>query len=160
MILPGKTQKFQGVVGGTFDTVITLFEGVPFAIWGGFWQSVGTYQANTIVIGSDSNAYISTRNNTNVNPVGDLTGTWTELTPLNLTGYTAAFQINPPTGTPQASDPDPVITSNTGQIAVNITAIEMAAFTAGTYPCYLQITDPSADVYYPVIGDITLVNPI
>jgi hypothetical protein len=160
MILPGYTNRFKGVVGGTFDTLITLYQGVPASVWGGIWQSATTYATNTIVVGANSVGYLSSAQSTGVNPINDLTGTWSELTPLDLTEYTAAFQINPPNGIPQAADNHPTLGGAAGTVAVNITASATSAFTAGDFPCYLQITDGSGDVYYPIIGQITFVEPI
>jgi hypothetical protein len=159
MILPATTTQFKGVIGGTFDTVITLFQGESTYNYRGFWRSTFAYAEFSVVVGSDNNAYVAIVASTGNNPVTDSGVHWTQLDALDLTGWTGVFQIGDPLAIPSAAVPV-AIDDSTGAISVNVPATKMVGFPAGQTPFYLQLTDPSSDVYYPIIGQITLINPI
>lgn len=153
MIQPAKI-AFQGVVGGTFDTQITLFDGNLQYVWFGVWQPFRTYPINAMVAGADSNVYVSLNAIAmNDNPVGDSTN-WSILAKLNLTGWTGTCTI----GGGLLTGPT-TMGGALGTIAINFSGTQTGTLTAGTeYDLNIEVIDPSSNNYFPVIGTITFVG--
>lgn len=159
MILPGLTNALQGMVGGTFDTVVTLYQGVAASIWGGVWIGATPYDPQTVVVGSNARAYLALSASTGVDPVTDAGVHWQPLTPFDLTGYTGVFQINPITATPHL-EVAVTLGGALGTIGINVSALTLAPFAAGSYPCCVKLTDGGGGVYFPITGQLTLVSPL
>lgn len=95
MILPGTTE-FEGVIGTTFDGSITVYPSSDSELkWQSnpVWNSTFDYEIGSGVIGSNGKAYKSLIASVGINPVGDVTGHWEVLTPLNITGYKATIKV-------------------------------------------------------------------
>lgn len=94
MILPG-TEKLEGVIGTTFDFSVTLYPAPDARLsWQKppAWNETREYTFNNAVIGANASAYRCLIANTNIQPVGDTSGHWELITPLNLEGYTGEFE--------------------------------------------------------------------
>lgn len=95
MILPGSIE-FEGVIGTTFDGEITVYPSSDSELkWENnpLWNSSINYIINSGAIGNNGKAYKSLISSININPVGDVTGHWELLKPLNITGYKATIKI-------------------------------------------------------------------
>lgn len=164
MIVPG-SQAFTGYVGSTFDQLITVYpSGDSIYNWQGNWTLGTNYSPANAVIGSDGNAYAALKANISINPVGDLSGSWTTpLPPMNLNGYSGIFNIMPSaadefTTTPVLATPV-VIQGTQGTIFIKFTPTQTGAMVPGTYHQYLQMTDPVGNIYFYVNGTFTWTSP-
>lgn len=174
MIVPGQ-QNFTAYIGSTFDTTITVYPQADASFnWVGPWVTGTNYSIGTVVIGTDNNAYDALRANISVNPVGDLTGTWsTPLTPLNLNGYSGLIWIGPTVA--DELDAQPILTTpvqiqgTQGAINIKFTPAQSATPTIlqpdsgpiepGTYHHWISLTDPTGNTYYYLNGNFTWVSP-
>jgi len=96
MILPG-TQDFEGRIGTTWDQIMTIYPSTyNYVTWvtkkDPAWNSTLDYIAKNGVLGEDGEGYVCLVPNVGVNPVGDVSGKWEKMTPLDLTGYTSEFK--------------------------------------------------------------------
>jgi hypothetical protein len=147
---------FQGVIGGTFDATVTLYESAPGYVQFGPYDPTFPYPKNAVVVASDSSAYVSLAPNTGIDPVSN-GQFWLELTPVDLTGWSASFVCNSasPTFTLTSTTGDGITLGGAeGTITVSATTQQTEDFTAAPYPCYLSVTDTDSNVYYPVQGQI------
>lgn len=95
MILPGSAE-FEGVIGTTFDGEITVYPSADSELkWqtNPVWSSTFSYEAGSGSIGSNGKAYKSLIASIGIDPVGDNTGHWQILSPLNITGYKAYIKV-------------------------------------------------------------------
>jgi hypothetical protein len=160
MIQPANI-AFQGVVGGTFDTQITLFDGNLEYVWYGIWQPFRTYPVNAMVAGADANVYASLNEIAeNDNPVTDGGTNWAPLDKLNLTGWTGSATIAT-TGNPSGPSVTVAATmgGTEGTVAVKFTGTQMSVFAVGSYDFNIEVIDTDTNNYFPVIGTIALISP-
>jgi hypothetical protein len=154
MILPG-TEKLEGIIGTTFDFVVTLYPSIYSSLeWSknkSEWDSTTIYKVNRVVIGSNGSAYKCIIENTNVNPIGEA-GHWEILTPLNLTGYKAFAKL----GEILELKVGEGITlgGEKGTVAVKATKVQTAKFSEGFNNLSLFLEDTENNYYEYIAGPI------
>lgn len=151
MILPA-TIEYQGVVAGTFDGQVTLFNGSLAYVWYGVWQPFRTYPINSMVAGSDANIYVSQAEIlAGDNPVTDSTN-WHPLTKIDLTGWTGTATIN------KTISVACTMGTTSGIVSFNFPGTMLSGLTAGTYDFNIEVITSTSANYFPVIGTLELVS--
>lgn len=160
MILPSQV-SLRAVIGGTFDTIFTIYQATAGLVWRGRWQVAVEYSVGSIVLGSNSLPYSAISASQGVDPTIDGGVHWTPIPPLNLTGYTAKFQVGPVGGVPSISlavGTGVTLGGVLGTVSVKATPVQTAPFTAGNQEFYVEL-DQAGDVYYPVNGEMSFQSP-
>jgi hypothetical protein len=143
---------YRGVVAGSFDGQVTLFNGSLAYVWFGVWQPFRTYPINSMVAGSDANIYVSqVEIAQNDNPVTDSTN-WHPLSKIDLTGWTGTATIN------HAITVACTMGTTSGIVSFKFAGALLAGLTAGTYDFNIEVITPASDNYFPVIGTLDLVS--
>lgn len=169
MITPG-SQNFTGYVGSTFDTIITVYPASAANFnWLGAWTTGTIYNATSVVIGTDSNAYLAWRTTlSGENPVGDAlfpAGSWsTPIVPLNLNNWSGTITVLPVETdeilliSPYLSTPVQV-QGVSGTIGIKFSPQQSTPFLPKDYHYYITMTDPSGNIYYYLNGIFTWMSP-
>jgi hypothetical protein len=152
MIQPANI-AYKGVVGGTFDGQVTLFNGSLQYVWYSVWQPFRTYPINAMVAGSDANIYVSLASIAEGdNPVTDSTN-WAPLAKIDLTGWTGTATIN------KTISVACTMGTTSGIVSFNFAGSLLAGLAVGTYDFSIEVITTSSDNYFPVIGTLELVAP-
>ena len=150
MIVPSNI-AYRGVVGGTFDGQVTLFQGNLQYVWYSVWQPFRTYPVNAMVAGSDANIYVSlVEIAENDNPVTDSTN-WAPLPKINITGWTGTATIN------KTISVACTMGGATGIVSWNFAGSLLTGLIPGTFDFNVEVITSTSANYYPVIGTLDLV---
>ena len=155
MILPGEV-TFQGVIGTTFDAVLTVYSIETPLSWQEplLWGPSTRYVQHAAVVASNGSAYESLVENENVYPVGDLTGHWKLIEPVNITGWAAEFKLKTVT---LKSGSGLTLGGVLGTIAIEMTATETSALSVASEHFSLLLTLPSTKKYEYLKGTLNWV---
>lgn len=157
MILPGKL-NLKGVTGTTFDAIFLVYPSEYGNLkWGCeeediTWKATGEYVVEQVAVGSDGKAYVALIASKGINPVGDVSGHWSKLTPFNLTGCTAEMKIKGETVILKVGS-GITLGGAAGTVSVIATALQTALLTDKT-PYAVLITEAGGNLYEYLKGHI------
>lgn len=159
MILPGK-EILTGVIGTTFDLVITLYPAVDaYLNWQkpATWDESKEYKSNAAVVGKNGKAYKCLIVNTGVQPVGDVSGHWELITPLNITGYSSEVKIG---SLELATGGKGVfLGGEEGTVSVKATPAQTEKFVKGNAKLSIYLTDTEKNKYEYITGAVKWQEP-
>lgn len=161
MILPG-TIQFEGVIGTTFDGSITVYPSSDSELkWQSnpVWNSIFDYEIGSGVIGSNGKAYKSLIASVGINPVGDVTGHWEVLTPLNITGYKATVKVGNSGELVLENEKGIAISGSEGLVKFKATREQTSKFTSGNVNFALFMEDTENNYYEYISGKCKWKNP-
>ena len=154
MILPG-TEKLEGIIGTTFDFVVTLYPSeyasLKWSAKNSEYNSEKTYEKNVVVIASNASAYRALKENAGQNPIS-ATEYWEKLTPLNLTGYKAWLNIG--SGLELKVGSGITLGAAAGTVSVKATKAQTEVFIPSSAPASLFLEDTESNYYEYLIGPI------
>ena|ERR1700690_3805272 len=155
MILPS-TIKLEAVIGTTFD-LTTIFYPAEYGnlVWKkpNLWFATIQYEVNNAILGSDSNAYKCLVGNININPVGDTSGHWEKLTPLNNTGYKAEMRFGEEL-TLESGGKGITLGGSTGSVYIEAKPEQTEKFNEGPMDIAILMTNTEEKKYEYLNGSI------
>jgi hypothetical protein len=145
-------------IGGTFDETVTLFQLTGAQTFVGTWSPTTAYTVNQTVAASDGNAYYALSTTTGSDPTTDGAVHWHIAALYNLTGYSASLFIS---GAFTLTSPSSGLTLGgaAGTIAIKATPTQTLTLSPSKPHYYIQLTDGSGNIYFPMGGTITFVLP-
>jgi hypothetical protein len=160
MITEGQYDFPAAYIGGTFNPPpLTLYTLTSDETWSGTWAATVSYQIGDAVAAYDGNVYVAVAGSTDVEPPTDNGSTWVLADTWDLTDYTAIMPVAP-LFTLDTSDGGGLTLGGTaGTITIIATPEQTALAPPAALHYYIQLTDGSGNVYYPVGGSITFVRP-